>query len=445
MRYVTGALFLFIASLPYLAMLRTGPQAPPGAATAPAETLAIVSPHRREVRLEYSRGFRDWMRERHGRAVDIRWLDVGGTSKILKDLESRFATSPDAPGVDLLFGGGVAPYLTAAQQGWLAAPGLDSAALEGIPPTCAGAPVHDPAGLWFGVALSGFGILYNRPLIERLGLPAPGDWEDLGRPVYFSWVGSGDPRSSGSVHKCYEIILQAYGFEAGWALLTRMSGNVRSFGEGGTSVPRDVAAGDIAAGLVIDTYAQTVIDSVGGDRLVLVLPLRHTAIGPDPVGMIRGTRRPELSRRFIEYALSDEGQRLLFQAEGTRGQQHALHRLPVRAALYRDPQAPRADPYAIPPGVKDDTERESRRWNALNDLLGIWLIDAHADLRRAWQQVIARGCPPEAVARLCAAPVREAELEALAEHWKDTRRRQAVTRQWTLEARERYRRVTAGE
>ena len=54
------------------------------------------------MRLEYSRGFREWMKREHNRNVEIRWLDVVGTSKILKDLESRFATSPDAPVVQAL-------------------------------------------------------------------------------------------------------------------------------------------------------------------------------------------------------------------------------------------------------------------------------------------------------------------------------------------------------
>ena len=65
-------------------------------------------------------GFREWMKKTHHREVSIRWLDVGGTSKVLKDLESRFEANPDAPGVDILFGGGVDPYIRSKKQGWLA-------------------------------------------------------------------------------------------------------------------------------------------------------------------------------------------------------------------------------------------------------------------------------------------------------------------------------------
>lgn len=441
-RYITGFLFLVIAGLPYLAMLWTGKtvvESPPP----DAEMLSIMSPHRREVRQEYSRGFDEWMKVKQGRRARIQWLDAGGTSKILKDLESRFATSPDASGVDLMFGGGVAPYLTASEHGWLDAVEVPPDILNAIPATCAGAPTYDANRRWFGVALSGFGILYNRPLVERLKLPVPEDWQALGRPEYFSWVGSGDPRSSGSVHMCYEIILQAYGFEKGWDLITRICANVRGFGEAGGVVPREVGVGEIAAGMVIDQYAQTVINSVGSDWLVFVLPRQTTVIGPDAIGVIRGSKHPDLSRLFVEYVLSPEGQRILYQPAGVNGQKSSLYRMPVVASLYREAHAPQNNPYDYPAGLKYDDPKGSQRWSTVNDLMGVWLIDAHTDLRRAWKRIIDLGCPPDLVAQLGVAPVTEDELKALAVAWKDPRRKQEIIRQWSKAAQQRYNRLAA--
>jgi len=439
--------FVLIASLPYAAMFFAGGEAAPPPAAA-VETLTIISPHRREVRLEYSRGFGAWMRREHGRGAAIRWLDVGGTSKILKELASRFEAAPDAPGADLMFGGGVDPFYQAAGEGWLAPVRLPAGLLDGVPRRVAGTPVYDPDGRWFGVALSGFGILHNRPLLERMGLPEPASWADLARPEFFSWVASGDPRSSGSVHMCYEIILQAFGFDAGWSLITRICGNVRGFGEGGGTAPREVAAGDVAAGMVIDQYAQTVIDSVGGDALGFVLPEGATVINADPIAMLRGAANPELARLFIVYALSEEGQRLLYGPAGPGGQRHALHRLPVRAALYDAPGAPQSRPYDYEGAFAYDTARGSARWQLVNDLIGVCLIDAHADLSRAWQAVIAAGSPPALVARLCAPPGSEAEMDAAAAQWQDPRFRLSAMNAWARAARARYREVAreaAGE
>lgn len=446
MRWWTGIIFILVAALPYAAMLGSGSsRARETPAAGPVETLAVVSPHRREVRLEYGRAFAEYQRRTRRREVAITWIDVGGTSKILKDLESRFATNPDRPGVDVLFGGGVAPYLTARAKNWLQPVTLSPGVLDGIPAQVAGGPVYDPEGAWYGVALSGFGILYNRPIVERMGLPAPTGWEDLARPEYFSWVASGDPRSSGSVHMCYEIILQAYGFERGWNLVTRICANVRNFGEVGGTGPREVAAGEVAAAMVIDQYAKTVIDSVGDDLLVFVLPDRTTVIGPDPIALIRNTAKSELGREFIEFALTAEGQRILYQPAGRNGQTYSLYRMPVREALFAEADAPKPNPYRYSgDGFVYDTKNGGKRWDLVNDLMGVWLIEAHADLRRAWQAVMARGLPADEVEALCRPPVTEAELDRLAEDWKDSRVRLKVMRDWSDAARLRYRQVAEG-
>ena len=440
MRRIVGILFVLVAALPYVAMLRRGGQPAAPSTAGPTETLTIISPHRREVKLEYSRGFAEYMRREHHRHVELRWIDVGGTSKILKDLESRYTARADDPGVDVFFGGGVAPFYQAMQRGWLTPTAVPADMLAGIPERCAGSPVYDRGSNWFGVALSGFGILYNRPLIERMHLPVPAAWEDLGRPEFLSWVGSGDPRSSGSVQMCYEIILQAYGFERGWNLITRISANVRSFGESGSTVPREVAAGDAAAGMVIDQYAQTVVDAVGGNLLVFVLPAQMTVINADPIAALKGGRA-ELAALFVRYTLSAEGQRLLCQPVGANGQVSALYRLPVRESLYHEASGPGANPYAQSGGMTFDENLANVRRDVLNDLMGVCLIDMHDELARAWGAIVRAGCPAALVADLGRPPVSGAELAALAPQWKDPRRRMDATRQWAHDAQARYRRL----
>ena len=428
MRRVAIILFVLIASLPFLFIVgRHRPVQPERNA---GETLTIISPHRREVRLEYSRGFAEWMRIQYQREVSVQWLDVGGASKIMKELESRYATAPDNPGVDLLFGGGVAPFLTAIQKKWLARTELPPGLLSDITAICAGSPVYDSGQRWYGVTLSAFGILYNRPLVQRLSLPVPKSWSDLARPEYFSWVGSGDPRSSGSVHMCYEIILQSYGFEKGWPIITRICANVRGFGEAG-------------GGMVIDQYAQTVIKAVGNDALALVLPEKETIIGPDPIAMLRGARQPALAKLFIEYTLSPAGQHLLYQQEGVDGQQHNLYRMPVLKTLYTEAAAPKPNPYDFPTGLAYDNELATRRWNILNDLMGVWLIDAHSDLKTAWKSCMTTD--PVMAEEICRPPLTEKELEALIPTWKDSRKKQEVMHQWSKAAQSRYLRRAASQ
>lgn len=413
----------------------------PSDADATAKELVIISPHSAEIQAEYSRAFRAWMRSEHGQEVTIRWLDVGGTSKVLKDLETRFATNPDRPGVDLLFGGGVDPYLRGMREGWLEPTPVAQAILAGIPPRAAGFPTYDPEGHWYGVAMSGFGIIYNKPLLKKLSLPTPTAWEDLARPDFQSWVGSGDPRSSGSVHMCYEIILQTHGWEKGWGAILRLCANVRRFGEGGGAAPREVAAGENAAGMVIDMYALQVIQELGPEAVGFVLPAGATVINPDAIGRVKGAAEPELAARFIAFALSEPGQRILFQPAGVNGQGKPLHRMPVRAALYTDPDAPPTDPFAFEQGFQYDGDLGSRRWRLVNELIGAWCIETHPDLTAAWTAIKDKPAGDPLVRALTAPPIPEAEVETAIAAMGDSRARLEATAAWTRAARERYRSI----
>ena len=444
-RFISGLLFLTIAALPYITMF-TSEERVQEDTSLPEEKIFIMSPHRREVRLEYSRGFSEWMKKNYKRRVKIEWLDAGGTSKMLKDLESRYTNSPEKPGVDLLFGGGITPYLTAIEKNWLLPVEINPELLKYIPPDVAGVPVYDAKKRWFGVALSGFGILYNRILIERMGLPVPQTWEDLGKPEFFTWLASGDPRSSGSVHMCYEIILQAYGFEKGWDLITRISGNVRVFSESGSSTPREVAIGEVAAGMAIDQYAQTVIDAAGGDALIFVLPQKATVIGADAIALLRGSANQEISSLFIEYCLSKEGQKLLFLPAGVEGQKNSLFRMPVRSDLYSERYAPPVNPYKIEAGFIYDDIKGGKRWNIINDMIGAWLIDAHSELSAAWGKIISimdkyPDLAKKLKSELSYLPISESDMEALIPQWNEPRIRLNKINEWAREARNRYKRI----
>jgi ABC-type Fe3+ transport system substrate-binding protein len=199
--------------------------------------------------------------------------------------------------------------------------------------------------------------------------------------------------------------------------------------------------GEVAAGMVIDQYAQTVIDAVGSD-LDFVLPRGVTLIGADSIAMLKGAPSPALARDFMAYVLSDAGQALLYQPVGRNGQVHALHRLPVQAHLYSDdPDAPATRPYSYTSGFAYDTVAAGKRWRIVNDLVGVWLIDAHSELTAAWQAVCADGLAPGEISALAAAPVTADELETMAAQWGDARFRLATMTAWSHAAQERYNRL----
>ena len=213
---------------------------------------------------------------------------------------------------------------------------------------------------WIGVALSGFGIVFNRPLHAQMGLSEPRSWNDLRRPEYAGLLAMADPRQSGSVATLYDSILNAQGFEEGFRTLRDASANARSFSAASTQPPMDVSQGDGIAGVAIDFYgrfqAQAVLapgQTSETGRLGYIDPPGAVYVDADPVSILRGGPNPEIARRFVEFCMSEEAQTLWqFPVRGSQGvsgasagqddggpalgpEQFVLRRMPIRRSVYR--------------------------------------------------------------------------------------------------------------
>jgi iron(III) transport system substrate-binding protein len=236
----------------------------PDSASRPGEdTLVIISPHNESIRFEFSHAFAEYYRNKTGRTIQIDWRLPGGTTEIVRYLNSEYeaafriywtrklglswsglvlggfsdsrvsgSANQSSPaeyaryaflnsgigcGIDLLFGGGSFDFINLADRGLL----VDSGALDRnpelflkggdkeIPQSLGGERYWDPRGRWLGVCLAGFGICYNTDVLARLGLSSPPtQWVDLADRRLFRAVGLADPTKSGSVAKVYELIVQ---------------------------------------------------------------------------------------------------------------------------------------------------------------------------------------------------------------------------------------------
>ena len=438
--------FLFILALPFL--YQPSPpavgNARPLAASGDIKKLVIISPHWEGIRREFGRAFSLWTEKHQGVKTSVEWLDVGGTSDAVRYVRSEFKRMPAGINVDLFFGGGVDPYLQLKKDRLLQPARISAPILDRIPPAFSGIELYDPDRQWFGACLSGFGIIHNKKVLELMKLPEPREWADLASPRFFSWVGSGDPRSSGSVHMAYEIILQAYGWERGWSIILRLAGNVRNFSRSGSDVPKDTALGEVATGLAIDVYAWRQVAEAGADRIGFVLPQGLTVINPDGIAILKGAPQVDLAAKFIEFTLSEEGQKLWILRKGAQGgpQEYELSRMPVIpgfAAPFGKESTVPLDPFKWKAGFVYNTDIGSQRWSLLNDLIGSALIDNHKELVAAWDKT--RNLDPQdpRIQALTKPPFSEAEALRMAkEDWPHPERRSRIRAQWSAEAKKRY-------
>jgi len=434
-----------------LFLLTRKPSGGPGAApprrepAASPDTILILSPHNEDILNEFKTAFEKWHLEKYHAPCTVQWEDHGGTNAIVRFIRSEFQKFPGGIGADILWGGGAPSFSILSENGCLQPAELPENLLAAIPETTtAGVPLYDPQHRWFGTALSSFGIIFNRKRLAANRLPQPATWADLGKPEYFGEIAAADPRESGSAYAMIDIILQAHGWEKGFEILTRMAGNVRKFETGANDAVEDVCRRDAAAGLAIDLYAAGAIKQYGPDDVGFVLPAGLTPITPDPIAILKGPPHPRLAARFLEFVLSEPGQKLWILKPGTPGGplKSDLFRIPVIPQIFRRYTAQSTAKY--PAALLDtkfrvDPSLHAARKAALKDLYGALFIAPAAELKAAWKVVIARGLKPDDIKTLCTPPVSEKDIIRLsANQWSDSVERNRRIAAWARHARTRY-------
>ncbi len=415
--------FALILGVPFA--FRQGLEQPP----ADALTLIVISPHNEQIRQEIGWAFNEWHTREHGQPAAIDRRRPGGSTEIRRLLVAQYSSAvsagvigPDgscAPGAmpyDAALGGGSYEFGVLKRGVTVEVAGPEGPQRVTVPMTQAvdfdeqtlrgwfgenaiGAErLYDPDGHWFGTALSSFGIAFNRDALRALGLDEPRAWSDLMDKRYLGWLALADPRQSGSVATAYDSILTNYGWDEGWGILRAMSANARYFSGSSARVIIDVGSGDAAAAAAIDFYGRYESQALlepgqppESSRVGFVDP-ENAAVDPDPVAALRGGPHPELTRRFIEFLLSVEGQALWqFPATGEGREEGALgprkfelRRLPARRDMYESPHferfVDRINPFEFA------SSRAPMGWRSLiAPMMACFAIDVHEEATGAWR------------------------------------------------------------
>ncbi len=225
----------------------------------------------------------------------------------------------------------------------------------------------------------------------------------------------------------YQAALEK-GFENGLHLIQKIGANARYFTDSASKVPIDVSMGDAAAGMAIDFYGRFQAEASrapdGSERMKFITPIGGTSVSCDPISLLRGAggHAPEAQRaetrlvaiRFIQFILSEEGQRLWCYEPGTKNEQgeligpekYALRRLPIRRTFYPSTQPfiqtqheqhlkhsvddladPMIDPYSVSKQFVYYPRWTGSHFSVLRDIVRAMCMDSAAELKNAWQAV----------------------------------------------------------
>ena len=214
------------------------------------------------------------------------------------------------PQADVFWGGEGTLFDLLAAQGLLDKVTIPKAMWNEIPATIGkpiGLPLKDPKGFWVGTMLEPYGLIYQPKLLKRLGVEVKG-WDDMLNPKLKGQIAQCTPDRSSSSHASYEVILSMYGWEKGWAWLTKLAANTGIFTARSRDVPSVVAKGEFAVGVAVPSY-MAFAEVLGGYDLMFVYP-KNAYVTPEPMAVLKGARHPKAAQAFIEFLLTEEGQKI---------------------------------------------------------------------------------------------------------------------------------------
>ena len=263
--------------------------------------------------------------------------------------------------------------------------------LSRVPDDIAGAVMkrNDTDGdvLWVAAAISSFGFTVNNQTWAAKSLPWPSTWENLTSPLYYhptATISMGNAPGTTSNTRIYEIIVQKYGWDAGWSTLTEMAGNSRIYA-GSVDTQTAVETGEVAVGMTIDFYGYTSMYKYSFCQYVL--PHNGSIVNGDPIAIPTTCQHREAAEAFVDFVLSPEG-----QAEWLRP---TINRMPVLETAFDTPYGQtRPDLEAFFQNTINnigipfnDSLVLSYQW-AFIHYFEAAITNAHAELRSCWGKLV---------------------------------------------------------
>lgn len=211
------------------------------------------------------------------------------TGKVMARIEAEAAN----PVVDVLISASWNTATDYAGRGWLLP--YASANAEKVP-----AFLKTDTAVAEGV--SALGIAWN----TKSGTPKPAEWADLAKPEYKGLVNLPDPAQSGSA---FELDAALAGGDD-YQLFKALKANDAMIAGANAAALNPVLQGAKAAVFGAVDYI-TFAAKKKGESVDVIFPASGTVVAPRPAMIFNWSKNQDEAKKFIDYMLSDEGQKLV--------------------------------------------------------------------------------------------------------------------------------------
>jgi iron(III) transport system substrate-binding protein len=211
------------------------------------------------------------------------------------------------PRGDVWWGGPADPHMQAAEEGLLEeyrSPRL--AELHPWAASLAQQSKHRTVGIYLGA----LGIGYNTEVLKKKGIADPKCWADLLDAKFRDEVQIADPNSSGTAYVMLATMVQLMGEDKGFAYLKALHRNINQYTKSGIAPVKATATGETGVGIAF--MHDMVTMRVQGAPVKTIAPCEGTGYEIGAVSLIKGRNNAEAARKFVDWTLSPEAQKLVF-------------------------------------------------------------------------------------------------------------------------------------
>lgn len=226
--------------------------------------------------------------------IEVKWIR-DGTTKLTARLQAELAAGGAAPDVLLIADSVTMESLK--KQDLLAAYKSPEASRYD-------AQLYDPQGYYYGTKLITTGIAYNTRAPVK-----PGAWQDLLKPELKNMTTLPSPLYSGAAQIHMATLMNDPQLGFAWYEKLKANGAMPQSGNG--AVMNAITSGSKGYGVLVDYMA--IREKAKGAPIEFVFPKEGVSIVTEPVAMLKNAKNPEGAKAFINFVLSDAGQRLVLK------------------------------------------------------------------------------------------------------------------------------------